>query len=1037
MLRIFLIVCFVLNAVSFSSAQSWLDYYDSTYLYWEKDWNKTIALLDTALPLAEKDIGGEHPNYAVLLNDLGVSYWKAGNFKQAATILEKSIRIKKVSLGEEDPDYKASILNLANVLYDNKNFSGAEANYLKIIESYNNVEFKDAYYLTALSSLGSLYESQANYNQAEKYYLRALQHKEETTGSSHLTYAKVLQNLGNLYKKSGDIQKSESFFVQALNLFNSGQTNSMDYATLLSDYGLYKADRGDFGRAEEYLTKAESIIIELKGKKTLEYASSINNLGTLRLRMGKKIEAESNYKDALSLYEELLPNGSPEIAPALNNLAGYYVSTQEYEKALPLYLNSKTLYRERFGPKHPLYANSLNNLASLYRKTQEYEKASEIYGEVLSIEKEVLGENHPQYASSLQNMALLSLATGDYKLAESLFLESIAIKDKTLEPQHPSWANTYNNLALLYFLQKDNEAAAPLFEKALSNQFNQIKNVFPSLSEKEKEAFYSILKDDIERFNTFALSQYKTDSAMAGIMYNNQLVTKGLLFDASNKIRDNIFAENDAQLVEKYNQWRSLRDDVAQAYQLSKEVLLERNINIEELIKQANDLEKELSSRSYAINPQANWQELTWESIREKLSPGEAAIELIRFREFAILPQKTSKNDSSSQIQTSLLYGWTENINYAALIITPQTKGNPRLVILDGGESLENKYYSYYSNGIRYQVQDKLSYQRYWEKIQQEIPGIKTVYFSPDGAFHKINVNTLYDSLKSEFLLNKVTIKQLTSTRDIFYVKNNEGDNNEAMLFGDPSFSLLLEEKRNTIEHEIRDPQMNLIAGIRENEMGIHNPFIAALPGTKTEVTKIYDILKAAKWKPSKYLSEEALEENIKKVNSPKVLHIATHGYFNREGEEGIFSTVGYNNPLLNSGLLLAGAQKNLGDQQYQVLFEHQKEDGILTAFEAMNLKLDKTDLVVLSACETGSGTIKNGEGVYGLQRSFQVAGAASIIFSLWKVDDNATQMLMSYFYKHWMESGDKREAFLLAQTELKNDYPDPYYWGAFILIGD
>lgn len=1037
MVRILLIVFLFFNAVLSSSAQSWMDYYDSTYLYWEKDWSKTIALLDTALPLAEKDIGGEHPNYAVLLNDLGVSYWKTGNLRQATAILEKSIRIKKVSLGEEDPDYKASLLNLANVLYDSKNLTGAEDYYFKVIESYKNVEYKDAYYQTALNSLGGLYESQANYDQAEKYYLKALEYKEETAGSSHLTYAKVLQNLGNLYKKSGNIQKSESFFIQALNLFNSDQKKSMDYATLLSDYGLYNADKGDFGKAEEYLKKTESIIVELKGKKTIEYASSINNLGTLHWRMGKKTEAESNYKGALSLYEELLPKGSADIAPALNNLAGYYVSSQDYDKALPLYLNSKTLYGERFGLKHPLYANSLNNLASLYRKTKEYEKASKIYKEVLNIEKEVLGENHPQYASSLQNMALLSLATGDYKLAESLMLEAIAIKKKILEPQHPSWANTYNNLALLYFLKENNETAAPLFEKALSNQFNQIKNVFPALSEKEKEAFYNTLKDDIERFNTFALSQYKTDSSMAGVMYNNQLITKGLLFDASNKIRDNIFAENDAQLIGKYNKWRSLRDDVAHAYQLPKEVLIERNIDVAELIKQANDLEKELSSQSYAINPQANWQEFTWENIREKLSPDEAAIELIRFREFAILPQEANKNDTSTQIQTSLLYGWTEKINYAALIITPQTKENPRLVILDDGEALENKYYSYYSNGIRYQVQDNLSYQRYWKKIQQEIPNAKTVYFSPDGAFHKININTLYDSLDSEFLLNKITVKQLTSTRDIFYVKNNKGENNEAMLFGDPSFSLLLEEKKKSSEHEIRDTQMNLIAGIRENEMGIHNPFIAALPGTKTEVTKIYDILKAAKWNPSKYLSEEALEENIKKVNSPKVLHIATHGYFNKEGEEGIFSSLGDNNPLLNSGLLLAGAQKNLGDQQYQILFEHQKEDGILTAFEAMNLKLDNTDLVVLSACETGSGTIKNGEGVYGLQRSFQVAGAASIIFSLWKVDDNATQMLMSYFYKQWMESGNKREAFLLAQHELKNDYPDPYYWGAFILIGD
>lgn len=211
---------------------------------------------------------------------------------------------------------------------------------------------------------------------------------------------------------------------------------------------------------------------------------------------------------------------------------------------------------------------------------------------------------------------------------------------------------------------------------------------------------------------------------------------------------------------------------------------------------------------------------------------------------------------------------------------------------------------------------------------------------------------------------------------------------------------------------------------------------LTRLPGTEKEIKDIEKFLKSKKWDVNSYLGDNAL----KTAYNPRVLQIATHGLFLEDVYLGNKEIFGFQtkevveNPLLRSGLFFTGAGNYLKSDSTKTIGD---ENGLLTAYEAMNLDLDKTELVVLSACETGEGDINNGEGVFGLRRAFQQAGAKSVIMSLWEVNDEATQKLMSSFYSKWVTGMPKRKAFSEAQQEVRKQFPEPYYWGAFVMVGE
>ncbi|MCH8234470.1 MAG: CHAT domain-containing protein [Bacteroidetes bacterium] len=322
----------------------------------------------------------------------------------------------------------------------------------------------------------------------------------------------------------------------------------------------------------------------------------------------------------------------------------------------------------------------------------------------------------------------------------------------------------------------------------------------------------------------------------------------------------------------------------------------------------------------------------------------------------------------------------------------------------------------------RIRKEDTLSYDHFWSPLKKHLKGIKTVYFSPDGVFNSLNLQTLYNPDKKKYLMEEVDVRIVTSTKDLLAAKSPTMPYNYVILMGNPDFG----QEAQLLANRNINTTTTLDSLARYG--------ISALPGTKIEIENLSELFQQKGWREDVWTEKDATEDHLKNMRKPKVLHIATHGFFEPDDDEHTYQ----NNPLYRSGLLLSGAEKVFqNNENIRGNTQIGKEDGVLTAFEAMNLNIENTELVVLSACETGLGEIRNGEGVYGLQRAFQVAGARSLMISLWKVSDQVTQELMVDFYTNWLGGMSKREALKKTQLMLKEKYKSPFYWGAFVLIGE
>ncbi|MBC7862352.1 MAG: CHAT domain-containing protein [Bacteroidia bacterium] len=907
---------------------------------------KAFESYDKKLAKSRAEFDASNFNYAISFSDNSALFETAEKGSRTTSYMQD---LREVKSGESEAEKKydrAYMLNSQGEVWmasnnnwmARKSFLGADSMY-KQIDSIRGLEYGQV-----MNNIGLLFQSTNRLNQAEGYINKAIEVRSAILPKGAMT-AVSLNNKAVLMKDLGRYNESELFFDKAMAMQKDtlGEKN-LGYALMLNNKAMLYQATGKNEKAVELMLKSLEISKEILKETSSNYLKLSINLAILYREMKKYDESEKIYLNAIKVKERKLGIFHPDFAHLKRGLAELYLEMgrlDEVEKNLNTAID---IYTTKLGAEAPATLATKNDLGNFFRITGKKDKALQLLGEVEKSSKTVYGENHPAYVKVLEDLAIAQ------------------------------WEN-----------EKITEASAN-YSTVIKKTNEYIQNYFSALSESEKTKFWDKTTPRFNRFNSFCAVAYEKDPTLLDAMFNNQLNTKALLLNSSSKVRNLILASGDKSLINDYNDWLAVKENLGRYYSMSKKEIAEEHVNLDSMEMVSDKLEKKLSLNSSLFGEATNGEAVDLGKVRAALKADEAAVEIIRIDKYDVK--------------------FTSDVYYAALIISGA--GTPQLVLMKNGKEMEGNSNTEYRKNILDMKADNVSCGIFWDPIEAKLAGKKKIYVSLDGVYNQVSLYTLKDAT-GKYLIDKHNIVIVGNSKDIIKIVNAPKIvlKKTASLVGNPNYG--------------------------------SNDIIAALPGTKTEVENVKKTLSAAKYKTELIMQDEATEEKVKSLHA-EVLHIATHGFFLADLNDvesdkvlGVETSTAKKNPLLRSGLMLANCEKVFDETGAQ----GNTNNGILTAYEVMNLSLEGTDLVVLSACQTGLGDIKSGEGVYGLQRSFLVAGARSVIMSLWEVSDDATMELMTEFYKIYSATGNKQEAFLSAEKKIKIKYKEPFFWGAFVLIGN
>ncbi|MFO0810961.1 MAG: CHAT domain-containing tetratricopeptide repeat protein [Gemmataceae bacterium] len=922
--------------------------------------------------------------------------------------------------------------------------------------------------LNAMWLRASELAEQGKHGEAEKLYERAVRLAPRVFGPEHLDTASLLNNLANVYSDQGKYAESEPLHRRALAIREKALGPDHPYvARSLTNLAAMYSDQGKYGEAEPLYSRALAIFEKALGPDHPDVAGRLTSLALLYKAQAKYGEAEPLFRRALAFREMALGPDHPGTAGGLANLALLYRAQGKFGEAEPLHRRALAIFEKALGPDHPDVAASLNNLAVLYNAQGKAGEAEPLFRRALSIREKAFGPDHPNVAESLNNLATLYLAQGKYTELEPLYRRALAIKERALGPDHPDVALGLYNLAILRCAQMEWKDAGDLLDRQRRGVRRFVARELPALPQADQLTFLEATDEDNLHVALALGLERRSDPTLASRsaewLANGKAVAHQALAERALVERD-LSSPARRELMQQLQDVRRRHAALAMVTAKPGEEG-QRTDQLRVLDSQRVELERKLATASGSTpRPADPWVDLA--DIRRRVPADGVLVEIARFRghDFAkakiVAPRYAAwLIPPAGQGDVQIIDLGPANVIDAAVVAVRKAMQDAQGDSLNRSKTVEVKSLSRPKSIAAIGERDAEAMTRQpldalaklvLHPLLPTIAGKVHWIVSPDASLWLVPWAALPLD-RTTYAIEKHTIIHVVSGRDLAAARPTpRTDGGAPTVLADPDFDLSPADAA-VLTKKLLPGSQSVAQGLGGLPPSARLSKVSRLPGTATEATAIKpSIQKYGGREPWLYVGGNALEAVAKALKGPRVAVFSTHGFalpdqeVERDDKAGpsadnskkavkVKGGGALENPLLRCGLLLAGCNRR---------GEGTGEDGVLTGLEIVGTDLRGTELVVLSACETGLGDVRNGEGVAGLRQAFQLAGARSVVATLWQVPDRESAALMAAFFDGLAAGQPKADALRaaqLAQIESRRKQggaAHPYFWAAYTLTG-